>query len=141
MAYLLDLNLIIALVLEDHIHHAAATEWFDAPDLTWAFCAFTEAGLLRFLTHPKTRDLPMEEAVAILLSLQRKSGYRYLPVLADWQETTLPFAGRLHGHNQITDAFLLGIAIREGFTLVTFDKAILHLAGEQRQYVQLLKRK
>jgi toxin-antitoxin system PIN domain toxin len=141
MTYLLDLNLVIALVNEDHIHHWPAMDWFDTPELEWALCAFTEAGLLRFLTHPKIRDLPMNEAVAILSSLKHEPGYRYVPVTADWHETTVPFAARLHGHNQITDAFLLGIAIREGFILATFDKAILHLAGEHRQHVHLLEGK
>ena len=67
----------------------------------WALCAFTEAGLLRFLTHPKARNLPMDEAVAILSSLKREPGYHYLPVVADWHQTTAPFAARLHGHNQV----------------------------------------
>ncbi len=138
MAYLLDLNLLIALVNEDHIYHSSAMEWFDTPLLKWALCAFTEAGLLRFLTHPKTRNLLMDEAVAILSSLKREPGYHYLPVVADWHQTTAPFAARLHGHNQVTDAFLLGIAIREGVILATFDKAILHMAGEHRGQVHLL---
>jgi uncharacterized protein len=140
-AYLLDLSLVIALVSEDHIHHSSAMEWFDTPELKWALCAFTEAGLLRFLTHPKIRDLPMDEAVAILSSLKREAGYHYLPVMADWHQATAPFAARLHGHKQITDAFLLGIALQEGFILTTFDKAILHLAGEHRQQVHLLEGK
>jgi predicted nucleic acid-binding protein len=89
MAYLLDLNLLIALVNEDHIHHSSAMEWFDTPLLKWALCAFTEAGLLRFLTHPKTRNLPMDEAVAILSSLKREPGYHYLPVVADWHQLRL----------------------------------------------------
>jgi toxin-antitoxin system PIN domain toxin len=139
MAYLLDLNLVIALVTEDHMHHSAAMEWFDTPELIWALCAFTEAGLLRFLTHPKIRNLPMDEGVAILTSLKGQPGCQYVPVIADWHQTTAQFAARLHGHNQITDAFLLGIAIREGFILATFDRAFLHLAGEHRQHVHVLK--
>jgi uncharacterized protein len=138
MAYLLDLNLLIALVSEDHIYHSSAMEWFDTPSLQWALCPFTEAGLLRFLTHPKTGNLPMDEAVAILSSLKREPGYHYLPVAADWHQTTAPFAAGLHGHNQITDAFLLGIAIREGVILATFDKAILRMAGKHREQVHVL---
>ncbi len=137
--YLLDLNLIIALVNESHVHHSAALEWFNASVLEWALCAFTEAGLLRFLTQPKLRNVPMREAMAILASLKAEPGCRYMPVSADWHQTTAPFAERLHGHNQITDAFLLGMAIREGFLLATFDRGILHLAGDHRQHVHLLK--
>ena len=47
---------------------------------------------------------------------------------ADWQTLTKPFAKRVRGHNQVTDACL-----REGLILTTFDKAILHLAGEHKQ--------
>jgi len=40
-----------------------------------------------------------------------------------------PFADRLYGHQQISDAYLLGLAIQEDGVLVTLDKAIKHMAG------------
>lgn len=136
--YLLDVNVTIALLDQAHIHNQAVEKWFDTPDLQWTLCAFTEAGVLRFFTRPKTGDMSMEQATAMLERLKQEPGHRYQPIPDDWQTLTKPFFKRLHGHNQITDAFLLGLAVREGLILVTFDRAILHLAGEHSKHVHLL---
>ncbi len=74
----------------------------------------------------------------MLERLQGRPGYHYQPTAADWHTLTKRFAKRLHGHRQITDAYLLGVAIREGLVLATFDRAMLHLAGEHREHVHLL---
>ena len=136
--HLLDVNVLVALLDEDHTHHQAATKWFTAPGLQWAICPFTEAGLLRHMIRPKTGGMSMEEATAMLARLAQESGYHYQPVSANWQALCGPFFKRLFGHNQITDAYLLGLAIQERLILVTFDKAILHLAGEHSSHVLVL---
>lgn len=138
LRYLLDVNVLVALLDEEHIHHEAATKWFDTPGLQWAICPFTEAGLLRHMTRPKIGDMSIEEATEMLAALIREPGYHYQPISADWQTLCGPFFKRLFGHKQITDAYLLGLALREGLVLVTFDRAILHLAGEHEKHVLLL---
>lgn len=47
-----DINVWVALTYEGHIHHSNAAEWFEtlSPDATFAFCRFTQLGLLRLLT-------------------------------------------------------------------------------------------
>ncbi len=137
---LLDVNVVLALLDQRHTHHATAEHLFASPGLQWSLCAFTEAGVLRFFTRPKTGGLSMEQVTAMLERLKLRPGYHFQPVMADWQELTAPFAKRLHGHNQITDAYLLGIALREGLVLTTFDKGILHLAGEHRSHVRILEK-
>lgn len=81
----------------------------------------------------------MRECTAMLDSLKQQPGYRYQPITADWQTLTRPFFNRLHGYRQVTDAFLLGLAIHQGLVLTTFDSALLHLAGEHSKHVHLLK--
>ena len=81
----------------------------------------------------------MSEATAVLRQLATHPGYRYLPITADWQTLCSPFFGRLYGTKQVTDAYLLGLALREGLVLTTFDKALLHLAGEHREHVLVLE--
>ncbi len=132
------MNALVALLDESHVHHASITEWFATSGLQWALCPFTEAGVLRFLTRPKTGGLSMEEASLMLAQLKKHSGYCYQPVFDDWHALTAPFSRRLHGYRQITDGFLLGLAISEGLTLVTFDRALLHLAGEHSAQIHLL---
>ena len=137
--YLLDVNVMLALLDERHAHHAAAEVWFDSPGLQWSLCAFTEAGVLRFFTRPKTGGLSMAQATGMLERLKRRSGYSFQPITAEWQALTASFARRIHGHNQVTDAFLLGLAVRDGLVLTTFDKALLHLAGEHKRHILLLE--
>lgn len=137
--HLLDINVVLALLDQRHVHHAAAEVWFDSPGLRWSLCAFTEAGILRFFTRPKTGGLSMEQATAMLDRLKRMPGYSFQPISAEWRALTEPFAKRIHGHNQVMDAYLLGLAVREGLVLTTFDKALLHLAGEHERHVLILE--
>lgn len=137
--HLLDVNVVLALLDERHAHHGVAEVWFDSPGLRWSLCAFTEAGVLRFFTRPKTGGLSMEQATAMLERLKQRRGYSFQPIPAEWQALTAPFSKRIHGHNQVTDAYLLGLAVREGLVLTTFDRALLHLAGEHQRHVLVLE--
>ena len=139
--YLLDVNILAALTTRSHIHHGLVKEWFYAsPSLKWSICAFTEAGFLRNATAPRSGQITISEATEILKHLAQHPGYRYLPIDADWQTLCSPFFTRLYGTKQVTDAYLLGLSIRSGLTLVTMDKAIPHIAGiEHSEHVLVLK--
>ena len=140
--YLLDVNVLLALISENHIHHQIVTAWFNTPGLQWAICSFTEAGFLRNATAPRPGQITMSEATAVLMRMALAPGYHYLPITADWQTLCSPFFKRLYGTRQVTDAYLLGLAVRDGLILVTMDKAILHLAGtEHSKHVLLLEEK
>jgi len=137
--YLLDVNVVVALLSEIHIHNQLVTAWFSTPGLRFAICAFAESGYLRLVTGPRPGRVDMAEATALLNQLTLHPGYRYLPITADWQTLCSPFFARLYGTNQVTDAYLLGLAVRDGLILVTMDKGILHLAGKEfRKHVLLL---
>jgi uncharacterized protein len=137
--HLLDVNVLVALLDEEHVHHRVVTEWFETPGLQWVICPFTEASLLRYMTRPKIGDMSIEEATRMLTELARQKGYHYQPISADWQTLCGPFFKRIFGHKQITDAYLLGLAVREELVLVTFDRAIVHMAGEHGRHVLLLQ--
>lgn len=81
----------------------------------------------------------MEQVTAMLQRLKLRPGYNFQPITADWQTLTMPFAKRIHGHNQVTDAYLLGLAVLEGLVLTTLDRALLHLAGEHKGSVLILE--
>ena len=129
--YLLEVNVFLALLSENHIHHRLVTDWFNTPELRWAICPFTEAGFLRNATAPRPGQITMSEATAVLARMMREPGYHYLPISADWQTLCGPLFSRLYGTKQVTDAYLLGLAVRAGLVLVTMDKGILHLAGKE----------
>ncbi|HZY61699.1 MAG TPA: PIN domain-containing protein [Edaphobacter sp.] len=138
--YLLDANVFYALTARDHVYHQLVKAWFYAsPALRWAICSFTEAGYLRNATAPRPGQVTMSEASEVLKRLAQHPGYCYLPITVDWHTLCAPFFKRLFGHKQVTYAYLLGLAVREGLVLVTLDKAMLHLAGEHQNHVLLLK--
>ena len=139
--YLADVNVLIALMDEDHIHHKRVAKWFDASDEDeFGVCAFTETGFLRVTTNPKAGSHSIEEALDALASLNNHAGYRLWPMAEGWAALVEPFRERVFGHQQITDAYLLGLAVKEDGVLVTLDKGILYMAGTQyRENVLVLE--
>lgn len=130
--YLADVNVLIALTEEDDVHHRGVTEWFDASgNQDWGVCAFTEAGFLRAMTNPKVGAHSVEEATDVLTALVNHPGFRFWPISEGWAAIAAPIHERVFGHQQITDAYLLGLAVKENGVLVTMDKAIKYLAGAQ----------
>lgn len=130
--YLADVNVLIALTNEGHIHHTIVKEWFDTlGHRDWGVCAFTEAGFIRIAANPKLGSLSVEEATWVLARLSKRAGYRFWPIKEGWASLVEPFAERVFGHQQITDAYLLGLAVKEGGVLVTMDKAIQYMAGSK----------
>jgi hypothetical protein len=73
----------------------------------------------------------LEQAIAILQVLKGRDDYWYCPIEESWVTLTAPFAARIYGHQQVTDAYLLGLAIKEQGVLVTFDKGIQYMAGAE----------
>jgi toxin-antitoxin system PIN domain toxin len=130
--YLLDLNVLIALMDSGHQHYQTAQDWFiKSMDAQVRLCPFTEAGFLRITTNPAYRPAPhtIEEAIAILRLLKEHPRFGYWEIKASWVDLTAPFAARISGHQQVTDAYLLGLVIKENGILVTFDKGIQYMAG------------
>lgn len=139
--YLADINVLIALTDENHIHHEKVSNWYRAtgrPGL--GLCTLTESGFLRIATNPKAGKHSIEDAIRVLKNLQSHPGYRYWPMTEGWVALVEPFAARVFGHQQITDAYLLGLAVKEGGVLVTMDRAIEYLAGvDYARHVLLLE--
>jgi len=93
-------------------------------------------------TNPTFRPgpQPVERAIAILQSLKEMPGYSYWEIKDSWVNLTAPFAKRISGHQQVTDAYLLGLAIKEDGVLVTFDNGIRYMAGaEFRGHVHVIE--
>jgi hypothetical protein len=132
--YLLDLNALIAFGDHDHEHHQPIQKWFiSSGKADWGICPLTEAGFVRVTTNPAYRQMSrtITQATAILADFATHPGYRYWPITEKWTVLTEPFSGRLFGHQQVTDAYLLGLAVKEKGVLVTFDRGIRYLAGAE----------
>ena len=122
---LLDVNFLIALFDPDHVHHEAAHAWFGPHRSSgWATCPLTENGVVRILSnpaYPPTAGRPAE--IARRLAAFRESGdHAFWP-----DDVSLCDARRFDlrvGHRHLTDAYLLGLAVRRDGRLASFDRSI-----------------
>lgn len=130
--YLLDTNVLIALTVEDHEHHETVNAWFtEGAPKDWGICPFTESGFLRVMSNPRVGGHTLNEAIAVLQHLAALRGYRFWEISESWTALTASFRSRLFGHQQVTDAELLGLAIQQDGILVTLDVGLKFMAGEE----------
>jgi hypothetical protein len=130
--YLLDTNLLIALLWPSHERHELAVKWFARHrPKGWATCPLTQAGFVRIVSNPAfSRDaVQPREAIHVLSANTSAKDHKFWPDELPLGEA-VAFAGvRLMGHQQVTDAYLLGLAIRRGGALATLDEHITALTG------------
>lgn len=126
MRALLDINVLIALLDAGHIHHARATQWLTQEIQNgWASCPLTQNGCLRIMAQPAyPQALPL---AAVASRLAQATAHQAHAFLAD--DYSLLDAGQINwthllGHRQITDSYLLGLAVRHNCRFVTFDGRI-----------------
>lgn len=134
--YLLDVNVLVALVEPGHEHYGKVQKWFNASGKgSLGLCPLTEAGFLRVTTNPAFGPGPrsMQQAIAVLQMLKShpQSRFSYWGMEESWVDLTAQFAWRVLGHQQVTDAYLLGLAIKNNGVLVTFDRGVKYLAGSE----------
>ena len=133
---LLDVNALVALAWDSHVHHTAIRGWFAANGAAgWATCPITESGFVRVSSNPKVLPSPIgiDAARAVLLALRDVGDHRFM---VDDVSIGDPDVPRMSGHRQVTDAHLVTLASRQGVRVITFDAGMLALADERR--VQLL---
>ncbi len=128
---LLDVNALVALAWDSHVHHAPMRAWFSANSQAgWATCAVTESGFVRVSSNPTVlpSSISVDAARRVLSALRAIEGHRFLSNDVSLSDADVP---RIVGHRQVTDAQLLTLARRNAVRLVTFDAGIAALAGEQ----------
>jgi toxin-antitoxin system PIN domain toxin len=128
--YLLDVNVLVALMWPTHGFYAAAQEWAAAKGRhAWATCPMTESGFIRIASNPAfSRDaLTPEQARLVLRDSMKDARHRFWPDAISYVDAVMLFNSKLVGHKQITDAYLLGLAIHNGGKLTTFDRSIAAL--------------
>jgi toxin-antitoxin system PIN domain toxin len=125
---LLDVNALVALAWDSHVHHAAMRGWFAAEGSSgWATCPITESGFVRVSSNPKALPsaIGIGAARGVLTALRTLDGHRFL---VDDVSIVAPDVPEITGYRQVTDAHLLTLARRSGMRLVTFDAGIRTLA-------------
>jgi uncharacterized protein len=127
-AFLLDVNVLIALVDPAHIQHEQAHAWFGRTGKkAFATCPITENGLLRIVGHAKYPNSPGTPAVvaASLVAVRALPGHSF------WGDTISIVDGeridisRLSHHGQVTDTYLLALATAHGGKLASMDHRLV----------------
>jgi uncharacterized protein len=142
--FLLDVNVFVAMAWPTHRAHEKVREWLarHARD-GWATCPLTQTGFVRILSNPAFSPNALTPAHALAL-LQANLGH---PAHRFWADDITFIKAlevlnpRLAGHQQTTDAYLLGLAIHRKGTLATMDRAVLALLPEksrERDFVELI---
>jgi len=123
-----DLNVWIALLLENHVHRPAARTWWQASDGPIAFTRFTQISLLRLLTTPAAMDgkpLTMEEAWRAYDRLFEDDRVALYPEPAGVEMRFREYASGQTASPQVwADACPLAVSRAAGGTLITFDRAL-----------------
>jgi len=134
---LLDVNVLIAVVWDSHMHHRRARTWFtEHAAAGWATCPVTEAGFVRVSCNPAVLPAPItiEQALRVLGSLRAAPAHRFI---TDDVSPVDPDFPTIAGHKQVTDAHLLTLARRHQAQLLTFDAALSTLPDDGADVVVL----
>lgn len=137
MRSLLDINVLIALLDADHASHDHAREWFSGSARGgWASCPLTQNGCVRIMSHPRyPSPVSVRDGIERLREATASSLHAFWPDDVSLLDESVADASRIHGPRQLTDLYLLALAVRHGGRLVTFDRAIavsaVHGAGDK----------
>ena len=121
MTTLLDANVLIALVVGDHVHHDAAEKWFIASPDRFATCPITEGSLLRLLLR-EGQTAP--DAQALLDAVSHSDRHEFWPDSLSCCDVSL---NGVLGHRQVTDAYLAQLARNQDGRLATFNQGLAKL--------------
>ena len=133
-AVLLDVNVLVALLWPAHESHERTQDWFGKNAAAgWATCPFTQAGFVRIVSNPAfSRDaVTAKEAMNLLAANVKHKAHQFWADEIDFIAAVWPLVGRLTGHQQVTDAYLLGLAQHKKGKLGTLDTALRELLPEK----------
>jgi toxin-antitoxin system PIN domain toxin len=130
VAGLLDVNVLVALVVPEHEHHGAALTWYTSQaNQGWATCAVTELGVIRVCAQLPGGAWPPERTAdqLLLLTVDGRVHEFWPDALSP---AVMPEVRMAQTGKQLTDRYLLGLARRHGGKVVTFDRGLTAVGGD-----------
>lgn len=125
--YLLDVNVLIALVDPAHVQHDQAHDWFGrAGHKAFATCPLTENGLVRIVGHPKYPSSPGPPSGVLqsLIAIRGMAGHEFWPDDISIADEEFFAADLLSSHSRVTDSYLLALAHANNGRLATMDRKL-----------------
>lgn len=123
---LLDVNVLLALLDSDHVDHVQATAWLRT-GLTagWSSCPLTENGFVRIISQPGyPSPVPPATAITLLRGARDGGSHDFWPDDLSVLDDAAFDRARLLSSRQITDSYLLALAVAHGGRFVTFDRSV-----------------
>ena len=126
MVALLDVNVLIALCDPGHSFRRAAKSWIVSnASRGWASCPLTQNGCVRIVSQPGySYQIPLLEAIQTLQTLCQSPLHQFWSDDLSLLDAQAFDHRKIHGHRQLTDLYLLALAVKHQGCFVTFDDAI-----------------
>jgi uncharacterized protein len=123
---LLDINVLLALLDSDHIDHERARRWLEREvRFGWASCAITENGFVRIISQPRyPSPVPAAQALARLAQAAGTASHEFWPCSVSLLSEQVIERERVLGPGQVTDIYLLALAVEHGGRFATFDQSV-----------------
>lgn len=140
--FLLDVNVLIAMAWPTHRAHEKVQEWLSRHAREgWATCPLTQTAFVRILSNPafSPNALTPSDALALLQANLGHPAHRFWADELSFGQALEPLTPRLAGHQQVTDAYLLGLAMHKKGKLATMDRAVLALLPEKNSAGNLIE--
>ena len=118
MTTLLDGNVLVALTVDDHVHHDAAESWMVSLDDQFATCPITQGTLVRLLVR---QGQTADTAKAVVTALTGDARHEFWPDDSSYGEVILD---GVIGHRQVTDAYLVQLARSKHGRVASFDQGL-----------------
>lgn len=143
MRALLDVNVWIALFDDAHQFSERANEFIESRSVKIATCPLVENGVIRVMSLPgygRRGGLPMISVRERLREACTALDHAFWPDDISLRDDERVDFSRVQGHNQITDLYLLALAVRNGGRLVSFDQtiALSSVRGATARHLHLL---
>lgn len=127
MRHLLDINVLIALMDPDHVFHGRAHAWWASEPRAWASCPLTENGLVRIMAstaYSKTTRFTVANLTARLSAFTGSSDHAFWTDTLSLRDSSHFRHSSILTSRQITDLYLLALAVENHGRLATFDQHI-----------------
>lgn len=123
---LLDVNVLIALLDPEHVDHRRARDWLSEEiRFGWASCALTQNGFVRIVSQPRyPGSVSPSQAIEKLRRATSTEYHEFWPCSISLLEDRHVNSSHVHGPRQVTDIYLLALAVEHGGRLVTLDGSI-----------------
>jgi toxin-antitoxin system PIN domain toxin len=126
MRALLDVNVLIALLDSDHTSHGVALMWFAKHAREgWASSPITQNGCIRIMSNPSYPNaLPVQAVMKRLADACEEDVHEFWSDEVSLLNPNVVDSTRIHGPRQLTDIYLLALAVEQEGRLVTFDTGV-----------------